>query len=113
MPRIAVVGTASWGTTLGTVWARNGHQVRLWARTDDEAGRVRAAGPTPDFQPEAHFPDRLTVTSSIDEALDGAVAVVIAVPAQRMRDNIRRLAGRLDASMLVISATKGLEIGSH
>ncbi len=113
MPRIAVIGTASWGATLGTVWARNGHQVRLWARTDDEADRVRAAGPTPDFQPEARFPDRLTVTSSIDEALDGAVAVVIAVPAQRMRDNVRRLAGRLDASMLVISASKGLEIGSH
>ncbi len=113
MPRIAVIGTASWGATLATVWARNGHRVRLWARTDDEADRVRAAGPTPDFQPEVRFPQRLTVTSSIDEALDDATAVVIAVPAQSMRENTRRIAGCLDASTLVISASKGLEAGSH
>lgn len=113
MPRIAIIGTTGWGATLGTVWARNGHQVRLWARTDDEADRVRAAGPAPDLQPEVRFPGRLTVTSSLDEALDGAVVVVIAVPSQTMRDNIRRIAGRLDASMLVISASKGIESGSH
>ena len=113
MPRIAIIGTTGWGATLGTVWARNGHQVRLWARTDDEADRVRAAGPAPDLQPEVRFPGRLTVTSSLDEALDGAVIVVIVVPSQTMRDNIRRIAGRLDASLLVISASKGIESGSH
>ena len=113
MPRIAVIGTASWGVTLGTVWARNGHQVRLWARTDEEADRVREAGPDPQVQPEARFPRRLTVTSSIEQALAGAGAVVIAVPTQTMRPNIRQVAGHLDRSMLVVSASKGLEIGSN
>ncbi len=113
MPRIAVIGTTTWGATLGTVWARNGHQVRLWAWTDEEADRIRAAGPAPDFQPEVRFPRRLTVTRSLDEALRGADAVVIAVPSQTMRDNVRRIAGHLDASVLVISASKGIEIGSH
>ncbi len=113
MSRIAIIGTTSWGATLGTVWARNGHQVRLWARTDDEANRVRTGGPAPGLHPETRFPGRLTVTSSLDEALDGVAAVVIVVPSQTMRDNIRWIAGHLSTSMLVISASKGLEINSH
>ncbi|MEE8413915.1 MAG: 2-dehydropantoate 2-reductase N-terminal domain-containing protein, partial [Dehalococcoidales bacterium] len=37
MPKIAIIGTGSWGITLSMVLARNGVQVSLWARTEPEA----------------------------------------------------------------------------
>jgi len=37
MLKIAIIGTTSWGTTLGMVIAQKGIQVRLWARTKKEA----------------------------------------------------------------------------
>ena len=47
MPKIAIIGTTSWGKTLGVVLAREGLEVRLWARTEREAIELRNGGPNP------------------------------------------------------------------
>jgi len=113
MPRIAIIGTTAWGTTLGMVLARKGLEVRLWARTEQEATELRNAGPNPALLPGIVFPPRLSITSSLSEALADARAVILAVPSQTMRQNIKLVAEHLNESMLVVSAAKGLEIGSN
>ena len=113
MPKIAIIGTTTWGTTLGVVLARKGLQVRLWARTDQEATELRNAGPNPSLLSGVTFPPQLSVTSSLSEALADTVAVILAVPSQAMRENIKLVADYLNRSMLVVSVAKGLEIGSN
>ncbi len=112
MPNIAIIGTTSWGITLGVVLARKKLDVSLWARTKQEASELTKAGPNPDLLPGVDFPRELSVTSSLSKALAGAKAVILVVPSQSMRQNIRLVAGHLNESMLIISAAKGLEIGS-
>jgi len=113
MPRIAVIGTTAWGATLGTIWAESGLDVGLWARTEEEAAQVSSPEPQLSRLEGITFPSQLSVTSSLGKALAGANAVVLAVPAQTMRRNIRLVAEHLDESMLVLSTAKGLEIGSN
>ncbi len=113
MPRIAIIGITNWGITLGVVLARNRREVRLWARTEKEASKLKNAGPDPSLQPHATFPPRLLITSSLGEALDRAKTIILAVPSQRMRQNARLIRDYLTQSMLVISAAKGLEIGTN
>ena len=67
MPKIAIIGTTSWGKTLGVVLAREGLDVRLWARTEREATELRSDGPNPTLLPGTTFPPHLSVTSSMDE----------------------------------------------
>ncbi len=112
MPKVAIIGTTSWGKTLGVVLARNGLEVRLWARTEREATELRDAEPNPTLLPGITFPPQLSVTSSLSEALAEVRAVILVVPSQTMRQNIKLVAGHLNKSMLVVSAAKGLEIGS-
>ncbi|MFC1864377.1 NAD(P)H-dependent glycerol-3-phosphate dehydrogenase [Chloroflexota bacterium] len=112
MPKIAIIGTTTWGITLGVVLARQGLQVRLWARTEQEATELTNAGSNSAQLLDVDFPPNLSVTSSLSEALAGAKAVILVVPSQSMRQNIKLLAGHLDVSMLIVSAAKGLEIGS-
>ena len=112
MPKIAIIGTTTWGITLGVVLAYKGLQVRLWARTEREATELRAAGPSSAGLYNDTFPPKLSITDSLTEALDGVKAVILAVPSQTMRHNIRLLADYLKDSMLVVSVAKGLEIGS-
>ncbi len=112
MPKIAIIGTTSWGITLGMVLARNGLQVSLWARTEQEATELINAGPNPVLPVGVNFPPKLSVTSSLSEALAKAKAVILVVPSQRMRQNIKLVAEHLDGSMLIVSAAKGLEISS-
>ncbi len=113
MSKIAIIGTTSWGITLGVILANKGLDVRLWARTEEEASRLRKKGPDSHSLPNVTFPPQLSVTSSPRKALSRATAVILAVPSQTMRHNIRAVKDYLKESMLIISAAKGLEIGSN
>lgn len=111
MSKIAIIGTTTWGITLGTVLSQKKMSVSLWARTEKEARSLKANGPRLKRLPDDfRFPPGLTVTSSLQEALDGADAVLLAVPSQTMRRNIKLASPYITSTMLVISAAKGLEI---
>ena len=112
MPRVAIMGTTTWGVTLGVVLARNGVEVSLWARTERESAALKNAQHHSDQLSGISLPSQLATTSSLSEALSGAKAVILAVPSQKMRENIKAAAGYLDGSILVVSAAKGLEIES-
>ncbi len=108
MPRVAVIGTTSWGTTLATLLAKKGLDVSLWARTEAEAIAVRHAGPGPTRR--NRFPRTLTVSSDIRASLTGVAAVILAVPSQSLRRNMKLAAPYIEPATLIISAAKGLEI---
>ncbi len=109
MPKVAIIGTTTWGITLGVVLAGRKVEVGLWARTEEEAAELEKAG----HHSTVVFPTHLQVTSSLPEALSGARAVILAVPSQSVRQNIKAVAEHLNGSMLVVSAAKGLELGSN
>lgn len=114
MPKIAVIGTTSWGVTLAILLARKKYEVSLWARSEQEAAEFAASKQNSGIVPPgAQFPPNLSITSSLDDAVDSAQAVILAVPSQKMRQNIKLVAGYLSNSTLIISAAKGLEISSR
>lgn len=112
LARIAVIGTGSWGTTLAVLFAHKGLPVTLWARTQEEAERLQSARENRDFVPGLIFPAGLFVTAALDRALDRAAIVLMVVPAQTMRENIRRARDGLSPSTILLSGSKGLEIGT-
>jgi glycerol-3-phosphate dehydrogenase (NAD(P)+) len=113
MARIGVIGTTSWGITLAVLMARNNYTVKLWARTEEEAKRLRSKGPSSPALEGVELPENLEVTSSIKETMLLSSAVILAVPSQTMRQNIRLIKDQLKSFRLIISAAKGLETGSN
>ena len=107
----AVVGTTTWGATLAIILARRGIEVRLLARSSEEAARLSAAGEHPRLAGHA-FPEGLSVTGDWAAGLNGASVVIFAVPAQTMRENAKRAAPDIARSPVVVSAAKGLEHGT-
>lgn len=110
MPKVAIIGTTTWGVTLALVLARKGISVSLWARTEDEASRLLRDETRPVRLNGIDFPEQVSVTSSIEEAMDKVRAVILVVPSQTMRQNIGQVRAHLTDSVLVVSASKGLEI---
>jgi glycerol-3-phosphate dehydrogenase (NAD(P)+) len=111
MQKIAVIGTTSWGVTLSILLARKGNNIQLWARTVKEANKLRKSGT--DRFPDVTIPKEITITHEISEALNGVSAVILPVPSSTMRQNISRVASHLTRSTVIISASKGLELGSN
>jgi len=99
--------------TLAIMLARRGMNVNIWARTEPEAARMREKGPDSHIMGGVEFPPTLSVTSSIEEAVSQATAVIMAVPSQTMRRNIEIVNPFFKTCELIVSAAKGLEIGSN
>jgi glycerol-3-phosphate dehydrogenase (NAD(P)+) len=113
MPKVAIIGTTTWGVTLGVVLALKRAEVRLWARTEKETIDLRNAEFPSDSLSGITLPQRLSITSSLEEALADVKVVIMAVPSQSMRQNIKLVAPHFDSSMLIVSAAKGLELESN
>jgi glycerol-3-phosphate dehydrogenase (NAD(P)+) len=111
MQKVAVIGTTSWGITLAIMLRKNGSEVRLWARTLQEANQLKKKGS--DRFPGMMIPKEIIITHKKDKALNDADAVILAVPSATMRKNIARVAKCLTKSMVIISASKGLEINTN
>jgi glycerol-3-phosphate dehydrogenase (NAD(P)+) len=111
MQKIAVIGTTSWGVTLSVLLAKKGVEVRLWARTQREASKLRKSGSN--RFPDVTLPPGITITHQMAEALNEANAVILPVPSASMRQNISRVANHLTKATVIVSASKGLEIGSN
>lgn len=111
--RAAVLGAGSWGTAYGKVLADAGCEVTLWARRPELAAAVNAQRENADYLPGVRLPDRLTATADANGALAGADLIVLAVPSQTMRANLRPWVGLLGDDTTLVSLAKGVELGTH
>jgi glycerol-3-phosphate dehydrogenase (NAD(P)+) len=110
--RVAVLGAGSWGTAFAKVMADAGREVRLWARRPEVAASVNERHTNPDYMPGIVLPALLTATADPAAALDGADAVVFAVPSQTLRANLERWRDLLPPGRTLVSLAKGVELGT-
>ncbi|MQA09223.1 MAG: NAD(P)H-dependent glycerol-3-phosphate dehydrogenase [Pseudonocardiaceae bacterium] len=110
--RVTVMGAGSWGTAFAKVLADAGRDVTLWARRTEIAEAVRDRHANPDYLPDVELPDRVHATSDARSALDGAQAVVLAVPSQSLRSNLTAWRSMLPADVPLVSLAKGVELGT-
>jgi glycerol-3-phosphate dehydrogenase (NAD(P)+) len=109
--RVAVLGAGSWGTTFAKVLADAGREVVLWARRPDVATAINGNRRNPEYLPDVTLPD-MTATTNAAVALDGADAVVLAVPSQTLRANLGAWRPLLPPGVTLVSLAKGVELGT-
>lgn len=112
MNDVAVLGAGAWGTALAIHLARVEKRARLWGRSSDLVDRLRRERVNHSYLPAAVLPPSVALTASLDEALDGTDAVVLAVPSHGARALLRRAAPLLGPRTTIVNATKGFEVDS-
>ena len=108
--RTTVVGATTWGTTLAILTARAGVPVTLLCRTPGEADALRCAGEHTRRLPGVPFPPDMSLQDDPKLALGDARLVIIAVPSDRFRSNLRRIGRHMPSDAVMLSVTKGLEL---
>jgi glycerol-3-phosphate dehydrogenase (NAD(P)+) len=106
---VAVLNAGGWGTALAVLLARNGHDVRLWARRPEQAARLAAERVNEAYLAGVTLPDAVYPTADLAEALDGCAAAVLAPISAGLRDLARRVGPLLPDDAAVVHGTKGLE----
>ncbi len=109
MERVGIVGAGAWGTTLAKVLAEKGHAVTLWVWERELASAIMRERENGIYLPGVQLPEALEVTTSLKQVPRGCSALILVTPSHILRSAFRELAPYLDPSVLLVSATKGLE----
>jgi len=113
MRTVTVLGGGSWGTALAVHLGRQQHAVRLWARDPALVDEMASLRFNANYLPDIMLPPSVSVTQKIDEALTGSELVIVAVPSHGYRAVLKSAAPHVAKNVVVVSATKGLELDTH
>ena len=101
--RIAVVGAGAWGVALANVAARAGRSVTLVARDEPAAAAIAKSRESPHL-PGIRIDPRVDLAAALEV---DAAAVLLAVPAQAMREVAAKL--QVVPATPVVACAKGIE----
>src|SRR6476469_3539280 len=107
--RCAVVGAGAWGTALADLLARNGHEVRLWAREPEVIESVNAHHENAVFLAGAKLDHGVVAVADLASACRGAALVLFATPSHVLRAIARAAAPAIEPTATIVVATKGVE----
>jgi glycerol-3-phosphate dehydrogenase (NAD(P)+) len=108
---VAVIGAGAWGTALASVAARAGRDVMLYARNAEAAAHMTATRENPRLS-GVNLDARIIVTSDLASAARADI-ILLATPAQNLREAVAALAPHLAVATPVIACAKGIERGTR
>lgn len=106
--RISVIGGGAWGTTMASMSASKG-PVTLWAREPEVVEDINSNHRNELFLPGIDLPPELVATCDISEAVSVADAILVAVPAQHLRQVLASAASAIKPDTPLLTLTKGIE----
>ncbi|HZO76123.1 MAG TPA: NAD(P)H-dependent glycerol-3-phosphate dehydrogenase [Ktedonobacteraceae bacterium] len=112
MVSVGVIGCGAWGTTLALLLAKKEIATTLWDHQPARAAEMQQARENSLFLAGFPFPDSLMVTADLAQAAQDKDFLILVTPSQRMRENVRLLASYVGRETILVSASKGVEIGT-
>lgn len=106
----SVIGAGSWGTALAVIAARAGHRVRIWSRNESVVDSINRVHVNSTYLAGLSIPQNVNATTDIIEAASAAEFLILAAPSHATRELLEALSPALRSGMIIVSATKGIEI---
>lgn len=107
------MGSGTWGTTFGQILCDAGTAATLWGRRRELADTINMRHENPSYLAGIPLAPALRATADAAAALDGADMVILAVPAQTLREHLRDWVPLIPPQALLVSLMKGIEYGTH
>jgi glycerol-3-phosphate dehydrogenase (NAD(P)+) len=111
--KAAVLVAGSWGTALASLLADNDFEVTIWSRNAAEVDDINVNHRNSRFFKDVSVSAKLRATLSMEEAVQGAEAIILASPSAAMRGVCKQLRPILEAErtreLLLIHVAKGFE----
>jgi glycerol-3-phosphate dehydrogenase (NAD(P)+) len=107
--KTAVIGAGGWGTTISLLLIEGGHDVTLWARSEELVATVSQTRENHTYLPGIEIPKKILITHNV-ELLRDKELYVFAVPSQSLREVAAALSPFIkNDGALYVSASKGIE----
>jgi len=95
---------------LALILASRDLPVTLLVRSQPESQELNGRREQSRFLPGVTFPESLTVDCDVERVISPAELIVLAVPSDRVRQNISQISAAIPSDATILSAAKGLEL---
>ncbi len=109
MAKAGVIGSGSWGTALARVLSKNGHEVTLWSRREEESLMLRKERENKSKLPGVKIPDDIICTTDLKQAVQGKDILVLATASPSIRSMAKKMAPFVAEEQLIVDVSKGIE----
>ena len=109
MAKAGVIGSGSWGTALARVLSKNGHEVTLWSRREEESRMLREEWENKSKLPGVKLPDDILCTTDLEQTVEGKDILVLATASPSIRSMAKKMAPYVAAGQLIVDVSKGIE----
>ena len=106
--KVAVFGSGSFGTAMGTHLALQGHEVWIVTRRQEVVDKIAREHRHPNTFPEFALPYNLTATTEAADALRGADYILHAIPVQSSYEFYCEMRELIPPTVPIINTSKGL-----
>jgi glycerol-3-phosphate dehydrogenase (NAD(P)+) len=113
MAKITVLGAGAWGSTMAQVLADGANDVLLWGRREEVVAEINTSHTNTKYLGSQVLPESLKATSDINEAFAHSRYLVLAIPAQSLREKLTELKPLFKGDEVIISTLKGIEISTQ
>lgn len=111
--KISLLGSGQWGTALAQVLCDAGNEVLLWGRNQEVVAEINNQHRNSRSLPNVELPKTLRATNQITEAFKDTEMIVLAVPAQSLRENLQQWRGLFSRDIPIVSTLKGIEVATQ
>jgi glycerol-3-phosphate dehydrogenase (NAD(P)+) len=112
MLKVAILGGGSWGTTFGSLVAKN-CPTTLWARDTQTVSDINNFHRNEKYLSGFTLTEALCANLSLAETVKSADVIVVAVPTQYVREVLEEAKINIRPWVPIVSLSKGLEIGTQ
>ncbi len=112
----AIIGAGAWGTAFAIHLSRLNHTVTLVPRRFEQALDIASTRENSDYLPGILLPLSIQIGHELTPVLMEADVIILACPSQALRATCERVRENLSLATqlkLVVSLSKGLELGTH
>ncbi|MDR2957811.1 MAG: NAD(P)-dependent glycerol-3-phosphate dehydrogenase [Coriobacteriales bacterium] len=108
-PPVSVIGAGSWGSAIAWLLGQKGVPVSLWARDTSLVNHFNSTSRNPRYLKEIVFPDVVTATTDLMQAVSNAKALILVTPSVAVAGIAQQLKPLIAYDTPLIILSKGLD----
>ena len=109
--KIGIIGGGSWGTTMGILLFKRGHDVKIWEFYRERVERVQKNREIKEFLPDVRIPVEIDYTDDLKKVVEHGEILILAVPSHVVRGTLEKVEF-IEKDKIFVSLVKGIEENS-
>jgi len=107
--KVTILGTGAYGISLALMFNKNTKDITMWTKFENEREMLENEREHKKVLPDVIIPDNISFSNNMEEAIEGAELVVIAIPAAFCDNVFYELKNYIKKEQHIVIATKGIE----